>query len=61
LIFDAESGTNAPVAETFNPEGAALLSAFDGEDASGLWRLTITDDTATNTGFLHGTCPNEPQ
>ncbi len=50
----ANSGTDAPVAGTFNPEGASLLSAFDGEDASGQWRLTITDDTATNTGFLNG-------
>lgn len=48
------SGTNAPVAGTFNPEAAAVLSAFDGEDASGQWRLTINDDTATNTGFLNG-------
>jgi subtilisin-like proprotein convertase family protein len=30
----------------FNPEGAALLSAFDGLDASGRWRLSVTDDTA---------------
>jgi subtilisin-like proprotein convertase family protein len=42
------------VAGTFNPEGAQLLSAFDGEDASGQWQLTINDDTATNTGFLNG-------
>jgi subtilisin-like proprotein convertase family protein len=50
----ANSGTNAPVARTFNPEGPVLMSAFDGEDASGQWRLTIIDDTATNTGFLNG-------
>jgi hypothetical protein len=48
------SGTNAPVAGTFNPAGAALMSIFDGEDASGQRGLTITDDTATNTGFLNG-------
>jgi hypothetical protein len=50
----ANSGTGAPVAGTFNLEAAALLSAFDGIDASGQWRLTINDDTATNVGFLNG-------
>jgi len=38
----------------FNPEGAALLSVFDGEDASGVWSLAITDDTASDSGTLWG-------
>jgi subtilisin-like proprotein convertase family protein len=39
---------------TFNPGGAALLSAFDGQDASGVWRLSITDDSGGDTGTLFG-------
>ena len=38
----------------FNPGGAALLSAFDGLDASGEWRLSITDDSGGDTGTLFG-------
>ena len=46
------TGTDAIVGG-FNPEGAALLSAFDGLDASGEWRLVIVDDTAGGQdGFL---------
>jgi FG-GAP-like repeat/Proprotein convertase P-domain len=37
---------------TFNPGGAALLSAFDGQDAGGCWRLTIVDDSGGDTGTL---------
>jgi len=40
------------VSGSFNPAGAALLSAFDGQDASGLWRLTIVDDSGGDTGTL---------
>jgi subtilisin-like proprotein convertase family protein len=40
------------VSGTFNPGGAALLSVFDGQDASGLWRLTIVDDSGGDTGTL---------
>jgi subtilisin-like proprotein convertase family protein len=43
---------DGPISGTFNPEGAALLSAFDNVDASGLWRLTIADDSAADTGTL---------
>jgi subtilisin-like proprotein convertase family protein len=39
---------------TFNPGGTALLSAFNGQDASGEWRLSITDDTGGDTGILFG-------
>jgi subtilisin-like proprotein convertase family protein len=37
---------------TFNPQGAGLLSVFDNQDASGLWRLTVTDDSGGDTGAL---------
>jgi subtilisin-like proprotein convertase family protein len=40
------------ISGTFNPIGASLLSSFDGQDASGLWRLTIVDDAAPDTGAL---------
>jgi subtilisin-like proprotein convertase family protein len=42
------------ISGTFNPGGAALLSAFDGLDASGEWRLTIVDDSGGDTGTLFG-------
>ncbi len=53
------SGASNPKADgaitgTFNPGGVALLSAFDGEDASGVWRLTITDDSGGDSGTLFG-------
>ncbi len=51
-IVTAASVELQAVTGSFNPEGAALLSAFDGVDASGLWRLTITDDTAPDSGTL---------
>jgi len=37
---------------TFDPEGAAVLSTFDGLDASGEWTLTIVDDAAGDSGTL---------
>ena len=40
------------ISGTFNPEDAALLSAFDNVDASGLWRLTIMDDSGGDFGTL---------
>jgi subtilisin-like proprotein convertase family protein len=45
-IGSADNPTDGVVSGTFNSEGAALLSIFDGLDASGEWRLTVTDDTA---------------
>jgi hypothetical protein len=40
---DIRTATNpkldGPITGTFNPMGAAVLSIFDGQDASGLWRL----------------------
>jgi subtilisin-like proprotein convertase family protein len=40
------------ISGTFNPGGAALLSTFDGDDASGQWQLQITDDSGGDTGTL---------
>jgi hypothetical protein len=41
-----------PLSGTFKPEAPALLSTFNGIDASGTWRLGITDDTALNAATL---------
>lgn len=40
----------AAISGTYSPDGA--LSAFDGEDASGDWILTITDDAGPDSGTL---------
>ncbi len=55
-IGTANNPTDGVISGTFNPEDAALLSAFDGIDASGLWRLTVVDDTAAgaDVGTLFG-------
>ncbi len=37
---------------SFNPEGAVVLSAFDGETADGTWTLTVDDDAAADIGTL---------
>jgi subtilisin-like proprotein convertase family protein len=42
---------NNTVATPLAPEEA--LSAFIGEDPNGTWTLTVSDDTATNTGTLN--------
>ncbi|HXJ65941.1 MAG TPA: FG-GAP-like repeat-containing protein [Actinomycetota bacterium] len=39
---------------TFNPGGSALLSVFDGEDASGVWQLDVADDSGGDSGTLFG-------
>jgi hypothetical protein len=39
---------------TFNPIGTSVLSVFDGQDASGVWRLTVTDDSGGDSGTLFG-------
>jgi subtilisin-like proprotein convertase family protein len=64
IRLDDEAGTDINTASNpkpdgaingvFNPGGAALLSAFDGEDASGEWMLSITDDSGGDTGTLYG-------
>jgi subtilisin-like proprotein convertase family protein len=53
---DIAAATNDPndgaVFGVFRPEAPALLSTFNGEDASGCWRLTVTDDATLDTGTL---------
>jgi subtilisin-like proprotein convertase family protein len=41
----------APFTGSFRPEQA--LSAFDGEDANGIWILEVTDDATQDNGILH--------
>ena len=43
---------DGPITGTFNPIGSSLLSVFDTQDASGVWRLEITDDAASDFGTL---------
>jgi subtilisin-like proprotein convertase family protein len=49
----ADNPTDGTIFGTFNPEGSAALGAFQDFDASGEWRLTITDDIGGDTGVLH--------
>ncbi|MFM7057242.1 MAG: S8 family serine peptidase [Planctomycetota bacterium] len=42
----------APFTGSFMPEGS--LSAFDGEEAQGTWRLEVTDDNVNEFGSLLG-------
>jgi subtilisin-like proprotein convertase family protein len=48
----SNSKLDGAISGTFNPEGTAMLSVFDGDDASGEWRLIITDDVGGDTGTL---------
>jgi len=61
IRLDDEAGTDIATADNpadgsisgfFNPIGSNVLSVFDGEDASGKWVLTITDDSGGDTGTL---------
>jgi subtilisin-like proprotein convertase family protein len=54
-VFDDEATASittgtAPFSGSFRPEGA--LSAFDGYDTRGTWRLRVSDTSASNTGSL---------
>ena len=51
-ITEAPATDGSPVIGAFAPESPALLSIFDGLDASGEWRLTIVDDFAGDDGVL---------
>jgi subtilisin-like proprotein convertase family protein len=55
-IGTADNPMDGAIAGTFNPEGTALLSAFDGLDASGDWTLIVTDDNPAggDIGTLFG-------
>jgi hypothetical protein len=43
---------NGFIVGEFNPEGAAVLSTFDGVDATGEWQLLVTDDANADFGNL---------
>jgi subtilisin-like proprotein convertase family protein len=54
--FDDAAATSiaagsAPFTGSFRPEG--LLSAFNGEDAFGTWRLRVTDDFGADVGSIN--------
>jgi len=38
---------------TYNPEGSAFLSSFNGLDASGEWVLTVSDGSSSDFGTLN--------
>jgi subtilisin-like proprotein convertase family protein len=42
-----------PISGIFNPEDIALLSVFDGVDASGSWSLIVKDDSVNDSGTLN--------
>ncbi len=55
-ILDDEAGAGivsgaAPFSGSYRPEG--LLSALDGQNPNGTWRLEITDDAGGDTGTLN--------
>lgn len=55
-LFDDEAANaiatgNAPFNGSFRPDG--LLSAFDGQDAFGIWTLRIADQVARDSGSLN--------
>ncbi|HJQ27060.1 MAG TPA: C25 family cysteine peptidase [Blastocatellia bacterium] len=52
---DMEAG-DEPFVGSFNPGGAALLSAFDGQNAQGTWTLTIEDTASGDVGTLNCWC-----
>ena len=49
----ADPADGQPIVGSYNLDDAALLSAFDGLDASGEWVLSITDDAAGSSGTLY--------
>jgi subtilisin-like proprotein convertase family protein len=50
----ADDPNDHAVTGNLKPEAPAALGTFDGEDASGRWRLVITDDSASDSGTLFG-------
>ena len=49
----ATCSTSGPISGSFNLEATELLSPFDNTDASGTWRLIVTDGSVNDTGTLH--------
>lgn len=65
FVIDDEAATDvgtligsSPVGApgSYNPEGAAVLSAFDGQEAMGTWTLSICDDAGADSGTLQCWC-----
>ena len=50
------SGTNPILLGVFKPQGAALLSTFNGLPFEGTWTLSITDDAGGDQGNLSSWC-----
>lgn len=50
------TGSPAGAPGSYNPEGTAVLSAFDGQDAMGTWTLSICDDLSGDSGTLQCWC-----
>jgi subtilisin-like proprotein convertase family protein len=69
-VFDDEAdtpieGADAPFTGRFRPRLPAQLSAFDGQDTCGVWRLQIYDAFYADTGYLQNfqlivTVPDPP-
>ena len=53
-VEDQCAGSAPTINGTFIPNN--LLSAFDGEDVSGTWQLTVSDNRVNNTGTLIEWC-----
>ncbi|MGA2171786.1 MAG: proprotein convertase P-domain-containing protein [Sedimentisphaerales bacterium] len=59
FLFDDEAAVGVedatpPFDQTFRPAAGFALSAFDGQDAFGQWRLQIYDAGIAHTGRLEG-------
>jgi subtilisin-like proprotein convertase family protein len=52
-LLTANNPTDGAIFGTFNPAGPVVLAAFQDFDASGEWRLTVTDDSGGDSGVLH--------
>lgn len=53
-IGTATHPASGPIAGRFDPEDPAVLSVFDGLDASGRWELLVVDDAGGDQGTLFG-------
>jgi subtilisin-like proprotein convertase family protein len=73
-VIDDEAGVSfdsgsVPFEGSFRPDSTVMLAAVDGLDATGVWRLRITDNVPSDTGTLSswsisatlGRCNRPPQ
>ncbi|RMB63966.1 T9SS C-terminal target domain-containing protein [Dokdonia sinensis] len=49
---DDITDASAPFTGTFAPEGGTFAETFAGENAGGIWQLSVCDDTGGDTGTL---------